>query len=106
MVKISNAGKFVKAITCDNIGAAVSSCYDEIMVLYYILNGREDIEIQTHNLGTKPASFILLMDSEEAASKLASTMNGMSFSAFGDLFDITMKSSSASVYVTIERASG
>lgn len=105
MVKISNTGEFIKSITSDNIGSAISQSYDEIMVLYHILNGREDIEIHTDNLGTKPASFILLMDSESSASELEEAMNGMSFSVYGDTFSVSMKSHSTSVYVIIERAS-
>lgn len=106
MVNISNTREFIKAITADSdIGYAINKWYDEIMVLYHILNGREDVEIHTNGLGGNPASFILLMDSKKAAFELAQTMREMSFSVYGDVFHVHMESHSASVYVTIERAS-
>lgn len=98
-------GDFVKSITSNNIGEAVLQCFDEIMVLYYMLGNREDIKIYTNSTNI-PASFTVSMNSEKDISKLYNDMNGLDFSVYGEKYVINMTDQkSTSMEVVIERAS-
>lgn len=95
---------FVKSITSDDITTVITKFFDELMVLYHVVGNRQDIDICTDN-SEMPISFVLLMESESEAIKLADSLNGTSFTVYGILYDIEMSSNDSSVTTIIRRAS-
>lgn len=95
---------FVKSITSDDITTVITKFFDELMVLYHVVGNRQDIDICTDN-SEMPISFVLLMESESEAIKLAEGLNGTSFTVYGVLYSIEMSNNDSTVTTIIRRAS-
>lgn len=98
-----NTIEFVHNLNSDDLSSIITNFFDEIMVLYNLVGDRQDLDICTEN-DASLATFILLMESEEDATKLYNDLNQSSFSVYSDRFDINMEINRASIKTTIIKA--
>lgn len=80
---------FVKNLDSDDISSVVTSCFDELMVLYNLVGSRQDVDICTDKKSPS-ATFTILMDSQGDAEMLYENLNGKDFSVYGNSFNISM----------------
>lgn len=80
---------FVKNLDSDDISSVVTSCFDELMVLYNLVGSRQDVDICTDKKSPS-ATFTILMDSQGDAEMLYENLNGKDFSVYGNNFNISM----------------
>lgn len=94
---------FVNGLTSDNIPLMVTSFFDELMVLYNLIGHRQDLHIHAED-SQSLATFTLLMESTEDASKLYNHFNQTKFSVYGKLYIISMEVADTRVRTIINKS--
>lgn len=92
---------FVKIINSENLSATIVKFFDEIMILYNLVGGREDLQCIESDNNASIATFRLLMDSEEDASLLYDKLNNSNFRIYDINFSISMVLSGTCLMTTI-----
>lgn len=80
---------FIKIIDSDDLSAVIANFFDEIMVLYNLVGGRQDLRIQSDGSATT-ATFTLIMETVDDAQELYEKLNGTDFRVYGNTFGISM----------------
>lgn len=91
---------FIKNIDSNDLSAVIANFFDEIMILYNLIGGRQDLKVQVDESATT-ATFTLVMDNDSDAKELYSKLNGMDFSIYGITFAIAMNINNESISTTI-----
>lgn len=101
---MNTTSEFVKNMSSDNISRTVTRFFDEIMVLYNLLGHRQDIDICVENNSDSVATFRLLMDSDDDAIHIFSSLNGSTFSVYEHMYLISMELEGTSILTVIKKS--
>ena len=93
---------FIKIIDSDDLSAVIANFFDEIMVLYNLIGGRQDLKIQSDGSATA-ATFTLIMETVDDAQELYEKLNGTDFSVYGITFSISMNVSKNAITTIINQ---
>ncbi len=93
---------FIKIIDSDDLSAVIANFFDEIMVLYNLVGGRQDLRIQSDGSATT-ATFTLIMETVDEAQELYEKLNGTDFRVYGITFGISMDVSENAITTIINQ---
>lgn len=97
---MNTAENFIHSFNSDNTASIITRFFDEIMILYRVIGRRQDIDICTND-NASLATFTLLMDSEDDAKSLYSSLNNNTFSVYDQIYSIYMELSGENVITRI-----